>query len=141
MEVKEENTVSFYVSIASSALFVCSEVLPYVTKIKSNGVIQFVIDYLKSVLPKRENAFISQLEHLENAKKSTHQIINSGAKFEEQKQYTENQRREVSENVEQSDSEVTAKRQQYPYQTGPANDLHLSVTIPQGSSCTITFKR
>ena len=37
------NSVAYYVSFASSALLVISEALPYVTKIKANGIIQALV--------------------------------------------------------------------------------------------------
>jgi hypothetical protein len=37
---------AFVISICSTVLFTISEALPYISKIKSNGILQFLIDVL-----------------------------------------------------------------------------------------------
>lgn len=41
------DTIGFYVSIASGVLLTISEILPYIKTIKSNGIIQCIIDTLR----------------------------------------------------------------------------------------------
>lgn len=44
---------TFIISVCSGILFTISEILPYISKIKSNGILQFIIEEL--VLTKQSN--------------------------------------------------------------------------------------
>jgi hypothetical protein len=47
--------ISLYFSIASGVLLTISEILPYISEIKSNGITQFLINKILQNKPKNDN--------------------------------------------------------------------------------------
>jgi predicted RNA-binding protein with EMAP domain len=47
-ENPEFSNITFYLSIISSSLLAISEILPYISQIKSNGILQLFISFIKS---------------------------------------------------------------------------------------------
>jgi histidyl-tRNA synthetase len=42
------NNITLYISIISSCLLTISEILPYIQKIQSNGIMELIISFLKN---------------------------------------------------------------------------------------------
>jgi hypothetical protein len=77
---KEENSqlsdITFYLSIISSFLLAISEILPYISKIDSNGILQLIISMIRSLNPKNEYIQLSS-DNILDKKEDTENLYNS----------------------------------------------------------------
>jgi hypothetical protein len=81
-ENSEFANITFYLSIISSFLLAISEILPYISKIDSNGILQLIVSIIRSLKPKNEYIPLSaensldQNEDAENLYNSINSLIN-----------------------------------------------------------------
>jgi hypothetical protein len=75
---QQTNDITFYISIISGALLTVSEIMPYISQIKGNGIVQVLINTFSKYEEKKkqeEQSIHSKLQeicsHLENIEKNT----------------------------------------------------------------------
>ena len=73
------NNMSFYVSIFSGILLTVSEFLPYLTKVKGNGIIQVLVNSYSKYeedKQKEENEFKKKLDDISNRLEQIEKTLN-----------------------------------------------------------------
>jgi hypothetical protein len=73
--MSEDNSITFYTTILSGGLFAISELLPYISKVKGNGIIQVLLNSFSKYDESRKEEEKKEKERIENQTALLNEIL------------------------------------------------------------------
>jgi len=93
--------VTFYVSLVSGALLTISEIMPYITKIQSNGILHSITNFLTSKGAQATNGSDPEARPLLSQSEPQHLKNNDPQLLQQYLQQYLEQHREISKKIEE----------------------------------------
>ena len=78
--MSEDNSITFYTTILSGSLFVISELLPYISKVKGNGIIQVLLNSFSKYDENRKEEEKKEKERLERQTELLNETLQNAIK-------------------------------------------------------------